>query len=85
MRLSNISIHALLAESDLRPLYLAHVQQHFYPRSPCGERRHKRPLTGHALAISIHALLAESDGDAWYIMRKCAISIHALLAESDWC
>ena len=35
----NISIHALLAESDLtRMIFLAHLLD-FYPRSPCGERR----------------------------------------------
>ena len=35
--------------------------QHFYPRSPCGERRSGRPETRQSCAISIHALLAESD------------------------
>ena len=100
-----ISIHALLAESDdtsslmqcqakflstlslRRATQLAlcplHHQQHFYPRSPCGER----PVLGiqHRVGeyISIHALLAESDfanfeGFYWWV-----ISIHALLAESD--
>ena len=34
-----ISIHALLAESDLFILSLPRTRQHFYPRSPCGERR----------------------------------------------
>ena len=40
MQVSCISIHALLAESDLRrgPSPLTH--SNFYPRSPCGERRH---------------------------------------------
>ena len=34
-----ISIHALLAESDsIGPLIFS-VQPHFYPRSPCGERQ----------------------------------------------
>ena len=33
-----ISIHALLAESDLKPPVKTHGQKHFYPRSPCGER-----------------------------------------------
>ena len=35
---SFISIHALLAESDRPMLCPLHRQQHFYPRSPCGER-----------------------------------------------
>ena len=56
-----ISIHALLAESDIKgkPADAGHL--HFYPRSPCGER-HLRVLDGSKSSIiSIHALLAESD------------------------
>ena len=34
-----ISIHALLAESDLAPEQNTTEQRDFYPRSPCGERR----------------------------------------------
>ena len=34
-----ISIHALLAESDLFLCCNAAKPRHFYPRSPCGERR----------------------------------------------
>ena len=34
-----ISIHALLAESDTMGVTVLGVQHHFYPRSPCGERR----------------------------------------------
>ena len=33
-----ISIHALLAESDGQRLKASTVIDHFYPRSPCGER-----------------------------------------------
>ena len=35
---SVISIHALLAESDNTIFSRIHQGQHFYPRSPCGER-----------------------------------------------
>ena len=35
---SYISIHALLAESDRHLLRYLYQDQHFYPRSPCGER-----------------------------------------------
>ena len=56
-----ISIHALLAESDItrertsiKPIF------NFYPRSPCGERLLLLSLLSRAV-ISIHALLAESD------------------------
>ena len=35
----HISIHALLAESDFPPADWNFRNRHFYPRSPCGERR----------------------------------------------
>ena len=56
-----ISIHALLAESDLEtPKQLASIS-YFYPRSPCGERRDADGVYLVDSIISIHALLAESD------------------------
>ena len=60
----NISIHALLAESDRCPQgwYMGNV--HFYPRSPCGERRSQFRYNRPWGKISIHALLAESDRQA---------------------
>ena len=36
---SKISIHALLAESDLAPEENPTQKTNFYPRSPCGERQ----------------------------------------------
>ncbi len=56
-----ISIHALLAESDLMVLTAAFALSNFYPRSPCGERLRLTTAQRTALVISIHALLAESD------------------------
>ena len=58
---SQISIHALLAESDSRKSPPMCTIRHFYPRSPCGERRWLRCWQLAAQDISIHALLAESD------------------------
>ena len=57
----------------------------FYPRSPCGERRHQNSLNRSHRTISIHALLAESDSccSSRIIFSSYIISIHALLAESD--
>ena len=56
-----ISIHALLAESDNLCVSIIQLIEHFYPRSPCGER-HLRVVDGSKSSIiSIHALLAESD------------------------
>ena len=37
--LTDISIHALLAESDSKLLLQQHRNRNFYPRSPCGERQ----------------------------------------------
>ena len=57
-----ISIHALLAESDSPTDPRQTEYQHFYPRSPCGERRDRLRGYPPGVPISIHALLAESDG-----------------------
>ena len=56
---------------------------YFYPRSPCGERRHGLNAQNLGNIISIHALLAESDAGLAGRRCRCQISIHALLAESD--
>ena len=40
----NISIHALLAESDAKILANTMLHFDFYPRSPCGERRINRNI-----------------------------------------
>ena len=80
-----ISIHALLAESDLYGLTNFKVAKYFYPRSPCGERRGWTLNINGPMKISIHALLAESDSASYREYMAESISIHALLAESDAC
>ena len=58
----NISIHALLAESDIPSHWImSRTGGHFYPRSPCGERPYMAENESEPQDISIHALLAESD------------------------
>ena len=57
----DISIHALLAESDGSVKGISSKTADFYPRSPCGERLVKFSVSGSVISISIHALLAESD------------------------
>ena len=78
-----ISIHALLAESDLRYVIQTAGIWNFYPRSPCGER----PSRKRAPAYSAKFLSTLSLRRATYteadIQDRIAISIHALLAESD--
>ena len=60
-----ISIHALLAESDLSNNSRRFLCPHFYPRSPCGERLCAPKMAKNSITISIHALLAESDSAVW--------------------
>ena len=78
-----ISIHALLAESDI--LHTAHQVRTAKFLSTLSLRR-ATDLPGLyclRLCISIHALLAESDSMAVNKVVINDISIHALLAESD--
>ena len=79
----DISIHALLAESDLWVLMGGSNYEYFYPRSPCGERLHGLHLNWpECLFLSTlslrRATLRVLDGS-----KSSIISIHALLAESD--
>ena len=80
---NDISIHALLAESDLCPICQWRRSLNFYPRSPCGERptgvrTPKRPV------IFLSTLsLRRATGQSFVIQPVADISIHALLAESD--
>ena len=83
LTLIQISIHALLAESDTGPCKEAKCITYFYPRSPCGERLHAPSHNPYLRNISIHALLAESDVRVYELVWGVSISIHALLAESD--
>ena len=80
----NISIHALLAESD--KLVNVHNNPTTKFLSTLSLRRatkHKRQHNSLS-RISIHALLAESDAPMAGTIVTAHISIHALLAESDW-
>ena len=54
--LSTLSLRRATWPKDLRTAH-----DHFYPRSPCGERHAGSLHTDHHGHISIHALLAESD------------------------
>ncbi len=81
-----ISIHALLAESDLkftRLFYDLFISIHaLLAESDVLEE----DFPVDSVTISIHALLAESDQAGIADVTQRLISIHALLAESDcWC
>ena len=72
-----------LRRATIRPAHGAAGNVHFYPRSPCGERRCLGQTAWCTSCISIHALLAESDAITDLTLLPFDISIHALLAESD--
>ena len=79
-----ISIHALLAESDLPINVMSVSAVQISIHALLAESDSARPDIRPRDAISIHALLAESDRsppDFRYLDN--IISIHALLAESD--
>ena len=79
-----ISIHALLAESDLvNGDVPSSCFGNFYPRSPCGER-HTHPIGVLVTVIFLSTLSLRRATIAGRITSKgTKISIHALLAESD--
>ena len=53
----DISIHALLAESDLNSSWISSIRKNFYPRSPCGERLKNSPaLLGNTQFLSTLSL-----------------------------
>ena len=79
-----ISIHALLAESDSSIDDLEPSNTHFYPRSPCGERRRRTYQQGEEQAFLSTLSLRRATVKLFRQNYECFISIHALLAESDW-
>ena len=79
-----ISIHALLAESDRTDHIKRNKKVKFLSTLSLRRATHSEavPRRPHA-DISIHALLAESDAHRFDGREPSGISIHALLAESD--
>ena len=78
-----ISIHALLAESDVSGGVLSSYFGNFYPRSPCGERR--ADIDGAAAILGFLSTLSlrRATNINSSVTTADKISIHALLAESD--
>ena len=79
----NISIHALLAESDHPSL--SDIEQHtyFYPRSPCGERPKQPKHQTQTQYFYPRSPCGERRVFNLFANPGSTISIHALLAESD--
>ena len=78
-----ISIHALLAESDSRRKTTDMTQRHFYPRSPCGERRPASITPTASRNFYPRSPCGERRDFGASRPKNNQISIHALLAESD--
>ena len=80
---SLISIHALLAESDLGIAFTQAKRFEFLSTLSLRRATGQGDARSPGQEISIHALLAESDVFFDTLQALCDISIHALLAESD--
>ena len=80
---AEISIHALLAESDPKLAFPTPTRAKFLSTLSLRRATVSCNYFPFDIAISIHALLAESDDTSVCKFRKAGISIHALLAESD--
>ena len=79
-----ISIHALLAESDSSHFMPISGTLHFYPRSPCGERRLELFLYYQDNRFLSTLSLRRATVRGCLFCVRLQISIHALLAESDY-
>ena len=78
-----ISIHTLLAESDSCLLICVLLTGHFYPHSPCGERRVVSSAGTTGKYFYPHSPCGERPGQNLVNGVRRVISIHTLLAESD--
>ncbi len=83
MSIAGISIHALLAESDLRQATFRRLAGNFYPRSPCGERPSSPVSMGKFWRFLSTLSLRRATNTGQRRLQRDDISIHALLAESD--
>ena len=82
-QLNEISIHALLAESDRKRCQSRPDSRNFYPRSPCGERLTTLTTSRRTEQFLSTLSLRRATINQWYSANLAQISIHALLAESD--
>ena len=80
-----VSIHALLAESDIPLALLCRLKLSFYPRSPCGERPQLASYFCQRLSFYPRSPCGERPLKKLLLKRLLVVSIHALLAESDAC
>ena len=72
-----------LRRATILSTILQMIWSHFYPRSPCGERRHRADFPPHKIHFYPRSPCGERLNDAINGCNPDIISIHALLAESD--
>ena len=82
-RTGDISIHALLAESDMSGSAASSRPSNFNPRSPCGERLGTQINNATADLFQSTLSLRRATSGIQNLVNETMISIHALLAESD--
>ena len=78
-----VSIHALLAECDLRPFARMNLKNCFNPRTPCGVRRTSMTSTASWGAFQSTHSLRSATWAPETLFPPRPVSIHALLAECD--
>ena len=82
---SRVSIHALLAECDIRLWLISRFLYSFNPRTPCGVRHVLPALADIDMVFqSTHSLRSATAWLQWD-NAQAPVSIHALLAECDFC
>ena len=82
---ADISIHALLTESDFSTRQFSHRLSYFNPRSPHGERRWLLSIRKYCYCKFQSTLSSRRATSALLIICLAReISIHALLTESDY-
>ena len=83
-----ISIHALLAESDCYSLRYSASRRHFYPRSPCGERRMTHTQKFCASTFLSTLSLRRATGYRWQNLRQnqflSTLSLRRATLNSSW-
>ena len=70
--MKSISIHALLAESDLRSIFTGETEALFLSTLSLRRATFAILRAGYGRYISIHALLAESDGEKYHSRSTCS-------------
>ena len=81
--ITNVSIHALLAECDVGPRIPRNPLNRFNPRTPCGVRRRRFCASFNMRRFQSTHSLRSATPNLYTFLTLFPVSIHALLAECD--